>query len=88
MSPLVMPPQYTVQLVGELWLYTSSKLSGFEFTADDRILHYKIILVKKKHVGKSTKFTCVDIFGLDLCKSTNQMFWIGVKAPTRCFGFV
>ena len=28
-SPFVMPPQQTVQFVGLLWLYTSSKVSGF-----------------------------------------------------------
>ena len=31
--PLAMPPQYTVQLVGLDWLYTSSKVKGFEFAA-------------------------------------------------------
>jgi hypothetical protein len=30
---LVRPPQYTVQLVGLDWLYTSSNVSGFVFTA-------------------------------------------------------
>lgn len=34
-SPFVSPPQYTVQLVGELWLYTSSNVNGFEFTEND-----------------------------------------------------
>ena len=28
-SPLAIPPQYTVQLVGLDWLYTSSNVSGF-----------------------------------------------------------
>ena len=31
--PLAMPPQYTVQLVGLDWLYTSSKVKGLEFAA-------------------------------------------------------
>ena len=31
--PETMPPQYTVQLVGEDWLYTSSNVSGFALAA-------------------------------------------------------
>lgn len=34
--PLVRPPQYTVQLVGLDWLYTSSNVSGFVFPAQTR----------------------------------------------------
>lgn len=34
--PLVSPPQYTVQLVGLLWLYTSSNVNGFEFAANKK----------------------------------------------------
>lgn len=30
-KPLVRPPQYTVQFVGLLWLYTSSNVNGFAF---------------------------------------------------------
>ena len=43
--PLVRPPQYTVQLVGLDWLYTSSKVSGFTFTVQT---------VKKQNVTRST----------------------------------
>lgn len=31
--PLAMPPQYTVQLVGLDWLYTSSKVKGLELAS-------------------------------------------------------
>ena len=37
--PLAMPPQYTVQLVGLDWLYTSSKVKGLEFAAKTKMSH-------------------------------------------------
>mgnify|MGYP006888792814 CR=1 FL=1 len=34
--PFAMPPQYTVQLVGLDWLYTSSKVKGLELAVKDQ----------------------------------------------------
>ena len=46
-----MPPQYTVQLVGLDWLYTSSKVKGLEFAAKEEGRKCHIQLSSQKDQG-------------------------------------
>lgn len=54
-SPLVSPPQYTVQLVGLDWLYTSSNVSGLVLAGkkqQQNLKQKKYKMIQKKVITK------------------------------------
>ena len=54
--PFAMPPQYTVQLVGLDWLYTSSKVKGLELAAKINSYVCKVWLLRCRQLSTPKLF--------------------------------